>query len=142
MGGISSTAEYLAWLHRGLSMGMENCIKKGHASLEKFIWSDLYGAYTPTYYKRTEETLMAWKEMVFITFGNLKSIAHGHPIGYSLEENLVEVLESGYYAYNNPNSPIPARPFFTNWARKSADRYMGAWWRQGMEKAGFKITGR
>lgn len=135
---------------------MSHCLDRAYEDLCTYIQTYLYDAYSPTDYERSKGLLYSWRTVANITSGELTFISpqpqisalgqHTSIMGQgSLDEDLLGVLEAGYRGFNaKTGKEIPARPFWDKWINERASRYIGAWYREGLEIQGLhgRITGR
>lgn len=148
---IRNSAQYGLFMGQASKKAMKFCLDKCYDDLKKCIAKDLYAAYSPTYYQRTEMIYDAWNIIAGITEGEIDFVAppeipsigaHTSPYGDgSLGEALLDVLEAGYIAYNTHSvtgKHIPPRPFFTKWMKRM-EKFAPKWYAQGLRQQGFKV---
>lgn len=152
---IHNSIEYAAIMRQVSANAMEVCLDKARADLQKAMLRDVYSAYSPQDYLRTYQLLDAWRGEASALRGSIMFMSgllgknpdqgqHTSIMGDgSLGDALLDVLEAGYQGFNaNKGRAIPARPFWDKWIQNRASRYIGAWYRDGLEAQGFTVTGR
>lgn len=141
---IHSSAEYSAYMALASERAMTFCLQKCHEDLIKCMERDLYGAYTPTDYARTNKMLRAWETEAQSKSGAIWFVSPNYPSligGESLGDAILDVLESGYRGLNaKTGKEIPARPFWTKWLQR-ADKMVGKWYAQGLRVQGLTVSG-
>ena len=127
---IHSDAEFYAVIGKAVSRAIDEVIERIFAELQKEIRRDIYGAYTPQDYDRTEGLLEAWKHETSGLFGNIEfqpdmlaldpaGFHHSSPYGWDVRDQIFDILESGYGAYNyHTGKPIPPRPMWDDFLAK------------------------
>lgn len=140
---ISSTAEFNAIMGKAVAEALKFAIELAYKDLRQAIEKDLYGAYSPTDYKRTEALYNEWmreysatESSVYFQEGGFHQSLIG---GESLGDALLDVLQSGYNAYNaKTGKAIPARPFWDTWIKR-ADNEADTWVREGLAAQGLAV---
>ena len=128
---ISSDIEFYAIIGKAVSRAIDEVIERVFAELQKEIERDIYGAYTPKDYDRTEGLLEAWKHEVSGLSGNIEfqpdmlaldpaGFHHSSPYGWDVRDQIFDILEGGYKAYNAKTGKraIPPRPMWEDFLAK------------------------
>lgn len=127
---ISSDIEFYAIIGKAVSKAIDEVIERVFSELQKEIERDIYGAYTPQDYDRTEGLLDAWKHEVSGLSGNIEfqpnmlaldpaGFHHSSPYGWDVRAEIFDILEGGYNAYNaKKGKPIPPRPMWDDFLAK------------------------
>ena len=128
---ISSDIEFYAVIGKAVSRAIDEVIERIFAELQKEIERDIYGAYTPQDYDRTEGLLEAWKHEVSGLSGNIEfqpnmlaldpaGFHHSSPYGWDVRDQIFDILEGGYKAYNAKTGKraIPPRPMWDDFLAK------------------------
>ena len=128
---IRSDAEFYAVIGKAVSKAIDEVIERIFAELQKEIERDIYGAYTPKDYDRTEGLLEAWKHEVSGLSGNIEfqpnmlaldpaGFHHSSPYGWDVRAEIFDILEGGYKAYNarTGKRAIPPRPMWDDFLAK------------------------
>ena len=128
---ISSDIEFYAVIGKAVSRAIDEVIERIFAELQDEIRRDIYGAYTPKDYDRTEGLLDAWKHEVSGLSGNIEfqpnmlaldpaGFHHSSPYGWDVRAEIFDILEGGYKAYNAKTGKraIPRRPMWEDFLAK------------------------
>lgn len=127
---ICSDAEFYAVIGKAVSRAIDEVIERVFSALQDEIRRDIYGAYTLTDYDRTEGLLEAWKHETSGLFGNIEfqpsmlpvnpnAFQHSSPYGWDVRDQIFDILEGGYRAYNaKTGKPIPPRPMWDDFLAK------------------------
>ena len=145
---IRSDIEFYAVIGKAVSRAIDEVIERVFVELQDEIRRDIYGAYTPKDYDRTEGLLEAWKHETSGLFGNIEfqpsmlpvnpnAFQHSSPYGWDVRGEIFDILEGGYRAYNaKTGKPIPRRPMWDDFLAKidsKIDRWIkAALCRQGL----------
>ena len=128
---ISSDIEFYAIIGKAVSRAIDEVIERIFAELQKEIERDIYGAYSPTSYKRNEGLLEAWKHEAIGLSGNIEfqpsmlepdkeGFHYDSPYGWDVRDQIFDILEGGYKAYNarTGKRAIPPRPMWDDFLAK------------------------
>ena len=127
---IRSDAEFHAVIGKAVSKAIDEVIERIFAELQDEIRRDIYGAYTPKDYDRTEGLLEAWKHETSGLSGNIEfqpdmlpvnpsAFQHDSPYGWDVRAEIFDILEGGYRAYNaKTGKPIAPRPWWDDFLAK------------------------
>ena len=127
---IRSDIEFYAVIGKAVSRAIDEVIERIFAELQDEIRRDIYGAYTPKDYDRTEGLLEAWKHETRGLFGNIEfqpnmlepnkeGFHYDSPYGWDVRGEIFDILEKGYGAYNyHTGKPIPRRPMWEDFLAK------------------------
>ena len=128
---ISSDIEFYAIIGKAVSRAIDEVIERIFAELQKEIERDIYGAYTPTSYDRTEGLLDAWKHEAIGLSGNIEfqpdmlepdpeGFHYNSPYGWDVRDQIFDILEGGYRAYNAKTGKrkIPPRRMWDDFLAK------------------------
>ena len=145
---IHSDAEFLAVFGGACRKAIEATLEKTYEELKKAMKADIYGAYSPNDYARTEELLEAWRQQTFGVDGTFGMRIEHEPgmlvqspilwrhasgmvgtdwFGVSIADRLLEKIEAGYKGYHaKKGRDIPARPFWDKFVINIKDD-IGKW---------------
>ena len=128
---IRSDAEFHAVIGKAVSKAIDEVIERIFAELQDEIRRDIYGAYTPKDYDRTEGLLEAWKHETSGLSGNIEfqpdmlpvnpsAFQHDSPYGWDVRAEIFDILEGGYKAYNAKTGKraIPPRRMWKDFLAK------------------------
>ena len=127
---IRSDIEFYAIIGKAVSRAIDEVIERIFAELQDEIRRDIYGAYTPKDYDRTEGLLEAWKHETRGLFGNIEfqpsmlepdkeGFHYDSPYGWDVRAEIFDILEGGYRAYNaKTGKPIAPRPWWDDFLAK------------------------
>ena len=128
---ISSDIEFYAIIGKAVSRAIDEVIERIFTELQKEIERDIYGAYSPTSYKRNEGLLEAWKHEAVGLSGNIEfqpnmlepdkeGFHYDSPYGWDVRDQIFDILEGGYKAYNarTGKRAIPPRPMWDDFLAK------------------------
>lgn len=128
---ISSDIEFYAIIGKAVSKAIDEVIERIFAELQKEIERDIYGAYSPTSYKRNEGLLEAWKHEAIGLSGNIEfqpsmlepdkeGFHYDSPYGWDVRDQIFDILEGGYRAYNAKTGKrkIPPRRIWDDFLAK------------------------
>ena len=147
---IRSDAEFYAVIGKAVSKAIDEVIERIFAELQKEIERDIYGAYTPKDYDRTEGLLEAWKHETSGLFGNIEfqpdmlpvnpsAFQHSSPYGWDVRDRIFDILESGYGAYNyHTGKEIPPRRMWDDFLAK-IDSKIDRWIRIALRRQGLVL---
>ena len=147
---IRSDAEFYAVIGKAVSRAIDEVIERIFAELQKEIERDIYGAYTPKDYDRTEGLLEAWKHETNGLFGNIEfqpsmlpvnpnAFQHSSPYGWDVRGEIFDILEGGYRAYNaKTGKPIPPRPMWDDFLTK-IDSKIDRWIKAALRRQGLVL---
>ena len=147
---IRSDAEFHAVIGKAVSKAIDEVIERIFAELQKEIERDIYGAYTPKDYDRTEGLLEAWKHETSGLFGNIEfqpdmlpvnpnAFQHSSPYGWDVRGEIFDILEGGYRAYNaKTGKPIPPRPMWEDFLAK-VDSKIDRWIQIALRRQGLVL---
>ena len=129
--GISSDIEFYAIIGKAVSKAIDEVIERVFSELQEEIRRDIYGAYSPKDYERTEGLLEAWKHEAIGLSGNIEfqpsmlesdkeGFHYNSPYGWDVREEIFGILEGGYKAYNAKTGKraIPRRPMWEDFLAK------------------------
>ena len=148
---ISSDIEFYAIIGKAVSRAIDEVIERVFSELQKEIERDIYGAYTPKDYDRTEGLLDAWKHEVSGLSGNIEfqpnmltldpaGFHHSSPYGWDVREEIFGILEGGYKAYNAKTGKraIPRRPMWEDFLAK-IDSKIDRWIKIALRRQGLVL---
>ena len=148
---IHSDAEFYAVIGKAVSRAIDEVIERIFAELQKEIRRDIYGAYTPQDYDRTEGLLEAWKHETSGLFGNIEfqpdmlaldpaGFHHSSPYGWDVRDQIFDILEGGYKAYNAKTGKraIPRRPMWEDFLAK-VDSKIDRWIQIALRRQGLVL---
>ena len=147
---IRSDTEFYAVIGKAVSRAIDEVIERIFAELQKEIERDIYGAYTPKDYDRTEGLLEAWKHETSGLFGNIEfqpsmlpvnpnAFQHSSPYGWDVRGEIFDILEGGYRAYNaKTGKPIPPRPMWDDFLAK-IDSKIDRWTKAALRRQGLVL---
>ena len=149
---ISSTAEFHAVIGAAVSAAFREVMDKAYKELQNVMRSEVYGAYSPTDYARTEGLLTSWKKQV----GGLEAELWFEPSMLALNPSewqhsskydggdtrsaILDIIAGGYRAmYANTGKPIPARPAWDVFIKR-CDNNMDEWVRAALIHQGLPVV--
>ena len=149
---ISSTAEFHAVIGAAVSAAFREVMDKAYKELQNVMRSEVYGAYSPTDYARTEGLLTSWKKQV----GGLEAELWFEPSMLALNPSewqhsskydggdtrsaILDIIAGGYRAMNaNTGKPIPARPAWDVFIKR-CDNNMDEWVRAALIHQGLPVV--
>ena len=148
---IHSDAEFYAVIGKAVSRAIDEVIERIFAELQDEIRRDIYGAYTPKDYDRTEGLLEAWKHETSGLFGNIEfqpdmlaldpaGFHHSSPYGWDVRDQIFDILEGGYKAYNAKTGKraIPRRPMWEDFLAK-VDSKIDRWIQIALRRQGLVL---
>lgn len=147
---IRSDAEFHAIIGKAVSRAIDEVIERIFAELQDEIRRDIYGAYTPKDYDRTEGLLEAWKHETRGLFGNIEfqpnmlpvnpsAFQHSSPYGWDVRDQIFDILEKGYGAYKyHTGKPIPRRPMWDDFLAK-IDSKIDRWIKAALRRQGLVL---
>ena len=147
---IRSDIEFYAVIGKAVSRAIDEVIERVFVELQDEIRRDIYGAYTPKDYDRTEGLLEAWKHETRGLFGNIEfqpnmlpvnpsAFQHSSPYGWDVRDRIFDILESGYGAYNyKKGKPIPPRPMWDDFLAK-IDSKIDRWIKAALRRQGLVL---
>ena len=128
---ISSDIEFYAIIGKAVSKAIDEVIERVFSELQEEIRRDIYGAYSPKDYERTEGLLEAWKHETSGLSGNIEfqpsmlesdkeGFHYDSPYGWDVREEIFGILEGGYKAYNAKTGKraIPPRRMWKDFLAK------------------------
>ena len=147
---INSDIEFYAIIGKAVNKAIDEVIERIFAELQKEIERDIYGAYTPKDYDRTEGLLEAWKHETSGLFGNIEfqpsmlpvnpnAFQHSSPYGWDVRGEIFDILEGGYRAYKaKTGKPIPPSPMWEDFLAK-IDSKIDRWIRIALRRQGLVL---
>ena len=147
---IRSDIEFYAIIGKAVSRAINEVIERIFAELQDEIRRDIYGAYTPKDYDRTEGLLDAWKHETRGLFGNIEfqpsmlepdkeEFHYDSPYGWDVRDQIFDILEKGYGAYNyHTGKPIPPRPMWEDFLAK-IDSKIDRWIQIALRRQGLVV---
>ena len=147
---IHSDIEFYAVIGKAVSRAIDEVIERVFVELQDEIRRDIYGAYTPKDYDRTEGLLEAWKHETRGLFGNIEfqpnmlpvnpsAFQHSSPYGWDIRDQIFDILERGYGAYNyHTGKPIPPRPMWDDFLAK-VDSKIDRWIQIALRRQGLVL---
>ena len=147
---IRSDIEFYAVIGKAVSRAIDEVIERVFVELQDEIRRDIYGAYTPKDYDRTEGLLEAWKHETRGLFGNIEfqpsmlpvnpsAFQHSSPYGWDVRDQIFDILEGGYRAYNaKTGKPIPRRPMWEDFLAK-VDSKIDRWIQIALRRQGLVL---
>ena len=147
---ISSDAEFYVVIGKAVGKAINEVIERVFSELQNEIERDIYGAYSPQYYDRSKGLLDAWKHEAKGLFGivefqpnmltpNPAEFHYSSPYGRTVTEDILDILEGGYGAYNyNKGKPFPSRPMWDNFLSK-IDPKIDKWVRTALRRQGLMV---
>ena len=147
---IRSDAEFHAVIGKAVSKAIDEVIERVFSALQDEIRRDIYGAYTPQDYDRTEGLLEAWKHETRGLFGNIEfqpsmlepdkeGFHYDSPYGWDVRDQIFDILEKGYGAYNyHTGKPIPPRPMWEDFLAK-IDSKIDRWIQIALRRQGLVL---
>ena len=147
---IRSDAEFHAMIGKAVSKAIDEVIERVFSALQDEIRRDIYGAYTPQDYDRTEGLLEAWKHETSGLSGNIEfqpdmlpvnpsAFQHDSPYGWDVRDQIFDILEKGYGAYNyHTGKPIPPRPMWDDFLAK-IDSKIDRWIKAALRRQGLVL---
>lgn len=147
---IRSDAEFHAVIGKAVSKAIDEVIERVFSALQDEIRRDIYGAYTPQDYDRTEGLLEAWKHETSGLSGNIEfqpdmlpvnpsAFQHDSPYGWDVRDQIFDILEKGYGAYNyHTGKPIPPRPMWDDFLAK-IDSKIDRWIKAALRRQGLVL---
>ena len=148
---IRSDIEFYAVIGKAVSRAIDEVIERVFVELQDEIRRDIYGAYTPKDYDRTEGLLEAWKHETRGLFGNIEfqpnmlpvnpsAFQHSSPYGWDVRGEIFDILEGGYRAYNAKTGKraIPRRPMWEDFLAK-VDSKIDRWVQIALRRQGLVL---
>ena len=147
---IRSDAEFHAVIGKAVSKAIDEVIERVFSALQDEIRRDIYGAYTPQDYDRTEGLLEAWKHETSGLSGNIEfqpdmlpvnpsAFQHDSPYGWDVRAEIFDILEGGYRAYNaKTGKPIAPRPWWEDFLAK-IDSKIDRWIQIALRRQGLVL---
>ena len=148
---IRSDIEFYAVIGKAVSRAIDEVIERVFSALQDEIRRDIYGAYTPQDYDRTEGLLEAWKHETSGLFGNIEfqpdmlpvnpsAFQHDSPYGWDVRAEIFDILEGGYKAYNAKTGKraIPPRPMWDDFLAK-IDSKIDRWIQIALRRQGLVL---
>ena len=148
---IRSDIEFYAVIGKAVSRAIDEVIERVFVELQDEIRRDIYGAYTPKDYDRTEGLLEAWKHETRGLFGNIEfqpnmlpvnpsAFQHSSPYGWDVRGEIFDILEGGYKAYNAKTGKraIPRRPMWDDFLAK-VDSKIDRWIQIALRRQGLGL---
>lgn len=149
---IHSDAEFHAYIGMAVGKAIDEVMEKIFQELRKEIQVDIYDAYSPQDYGRTNALLDAWEKQSRGMAASLEfrpewlplnqgAWQHGSLVGGGTDicDQIFDILESGYGAYNyHKGKPIPARPMWDKFLQK-VDAKFDKWMRSALRHQGLVV---
>ena len=147
---IRSDIEFYAVIGKAVSRAIDEVIERVFVELQDEIRRDIYGAYTPKDYDRTEGLLEAWKHETRGLFGNIEfqpnmlepdpeGFHYNSPYGWDVRDQIFDILEKGYGAYNyHTGKAIPPRRMWDDFLAK-IDSKIDRWIRIALRRQGLVL---
>ena len=147
---IRSDTEFYTVIGKAVSKAIDEVIERVFSALQDEIRRDIYGAYTPQDYDRTEGLLEAWKHETSGLSGNIEfqpdmlpvnpsAFQHDSPYGWDVRAEIFDILEGGYRAYNaKTGKPIPPRPMWDDFLAK-IDSKIDRWIKIALRRQGLVL---
>ena len=147
---INSDIEFYAIIGKAVNRAIDEVIERIFAELQKEIERDIYGAYTPTSYDRTEGLLEAWKHEAIGLSGSIEfqpdmltpdpeGFHYDSPYGWDVRDRIFDILEKGYGAYNyHAGKAIPPRRMWDDFLAK-IDSKIDRWIRIALRRQGLVL---
>ena len=147
---INSDIEFYAIIGKAVNKAIDEVIERIFAELQKEIERDIYGAYSPTSYDRNEGLLDAWKHEAIGLSGNIEfqpsmlpdnpdAFQHNSPYGWDVRDQIFDILEKGYGAYNyHTGKKIPPRPMWEDFLAK-IDSKIDRWIKIALRRQGLVL---
>ena len=148
---INSDIEFYAIIGKAVNKAIDEVIERIFAELQKEIERDIYGAYTPTSYDRTEGLLDAWKHEAIGLSGNIEfqpnmlepdkeGFHYDSPYGWDVRDQIFDILKGGYKAYNAKTGKraIPRRPMWEDFLAK-VDSKIDRWVQIALRRQGLVV---
>ena len=147
---IHSDIEFYAIIGKAVSRAIDEVIERVFSALQDEIRRDIYGAYTPKDYERTEGLLEAWKHEASGLSGNIEfqpsmlpvnpsAFQHDSPYGWDVRAEIFDILEGGYRAYNaKTGKPIAPRPWWDDFLAK-IDSKIDRWIKIALRRQGLVL---
>lgn len=149
---INSTAEFHAVIGMAVTAAIKEVLERAHKHLQLIIQRDVYGAYQPVDYHRSDALLKAWRKQVSTLDGSMWFDSgllagdggawqhHSEMPGYgSLGQELLNKIEEGYRGYNaKTGREIPSRPMWQNFMR-DMEKNIDKWVRAALRRQGLPV---
>ena len=147
---ISSDAEFYAVIGKAVNRAIDEVIERIFTELQIAIERDIYNAYSPKDYERTNGLLTAWKHETKWLFGIIEfqpdmllldsaGFHHSSPYGWDVRDEILDILKSGYGAYNyHSGRPIPSRPMWDEFLLK-VDAKIDRWMKAALRRQGLVV---
>ena len=147
---INSDIEFYAVIGKAVSKAIDEVIERVFSALQDEIRRDIYGAYTPQDYDRTEGLLEAWKHEAIGLSGNIEfqpnmlepdpeGFHYNSPYGWDVRDQIFDILEKGYGAYNyHTGKKIPPRPMWEDFLAK-IDSKIDRWIKIALRRQGLVL---
>ena len=148
---IHSDIEFYAIIGKAVSKAIDEVIERVFSELQEGIRRDIYGAYSPKDYDRTEGLLDAWKHEASGLSGNIEfqpsmlesdkeGFHYDSPYGWDVRAEIFDILEGGYKAYNAKTGKraIPRRPMWEDFLAK-IDSKIDRWIQIALRRQGLVL---
>ena len=148
---IRSDAEFNAIIGKAVNKAINEVIERIFSELQDEIRRDIYGAYTPQDYDRTEGLLEAWKHEAIGLSGNIEfqpnmlepdkeGFHYDSPYGWDVRDQIFDILKGGYKAYNAKTGKraIPRRPMWEDFLAK-VDSKIDRWIQIALRRQGLVL---
>ena len=149
---IDSTAAFHAVIGAAVSAAFVEVMDKAYKELQDVLRSEVFGAYSPTDYARTEGLLTSWQKQVggldaelwfdpSMLALNPSEWQHGSKYdGGDTRSAILDIIAGGYRAMNaNTGKPIPARPAWTVFMSR-CEANMDDWVRSALRHQGLPVV--
>ena len=150
---ISSDPEFYIVIGDAVSNAISDVLDKIFQELRKAVERDIYDAYSSKgegTYERTNELIDSWEVHARGLFGDLEfqpdmlssdplGFHHNSPYGWDVRNEILDILEGGYRAYNaKTGKPIPRRPMWDEFIAK-VDSKFHSWMIKALRANGLDV---
>ena len=127
---INSDIEFYAIIGKAVGKAIDEVVERIFAEMQKQIEREIYNAGSSGDYERTNMLTEAWKHETSGLSGNIEfqpnmlpvnpsAFQHSSPYGWDVRDQIFDILEGGYRAYNaKTGKPIPPRPMWDDFLAK------------------------
>ena len=148
---IESEIEFYDVIVKAVIRAIDDVNERVFVEVQDEIRRDIYGAYTPKDYDRTEGLLETWKNETRGLFGNIEfqpnmlepdkeGFHYNSPYGWDVRDQIFDILEGGYKAYNAKTGKraIPRRPMWEDFLAK-VDSKIDRWIQIALRRQGLVL---